>query len=160
MSDQTLIKAIMINGGTEPLTEEEIGRVKEILGTDVDLNARDEMGSTALWWAATKGPVKLVELLLEKGANVDAKDNYGETPLMKACINSKIDIAKLLIEKGADVDARSEMGSPLMNAASQGNLELVKLLVEKGAEILSSYITLASINNHKDIEKFLEEKKK
>ena len=46
-----------------------------------DPNARDVDGDrTALHWAAARGAIKCVQLLLDAGAAADAKDAQGRTP--------------------------------------------------------------------------------
>ena len=47
----------------------------------VDLNARDEFGRTRLHYAALKGDVRGIKLLLDAGADMHAQDNVGWTPL-------------------------------------------------------------------------------
>ena len=50
---------------------------------ELDLNL-DEDGTTPLIWAASCGQLKLVALLLEKGADVHKVASFGETALMRA----------------------------------------------------------------------------
>jgi len=42
--------------------------------------------------AAFQGNIKVVRLLLEKGANIEAKDNTGETALIWAAIHGRTDL--------------------------------------------------------------------
>ena len=52
------------------------------------MNAKDEKGSTPLYWAAWDGYKKVAELLIAKGADVNAKNNRGITPLDAAIMRS------------------------------------------------------------------------
>ena len=54
--------------------------------------------------------LKMVKLLLDRGARVDLKNQLGHSILMIACMNGEFNIAKLLLEKGAQIDARSNDG--------------------------------------------------
>ena len=88
-------------------------------GKSIDVNARDEKGSTPLHLAVNRRDLDLIKLLLGKGANVNAKDNRGNTPLECAFNNTysynvqtdsriKMNIAKELIENGASIDIRND----------------------------------------------------
>lgn len=70
--------------------------VQAYLDAGVDINARDQNGSTPLHWAALEGHKEIAKLLINKGANVNAKDELGDTPLDFA----KIEIAQILILNG------------------------------------------------------------
>ncbi len=51
----------------------------------VDVNAADEKRRTALHFAATKGNLAVLKMLLDHGANVDSRDALGNTAL---CVES------------------------------------------------------------------------
>ena len=68
-----------------------IGKIKAVqqhLDAGADVNAKDEKGSTPLYWAAWDGYKKVAELLIAKGADVNAKNNRGITPLDAAIMRS------------------------------------------------------------------------
>ena len=102
--------------------------------------------------------------LINHGAQVDAKDNYGSTPLHTATELKKRNIAQYLIENGAQIDAKEAIRrqTPLHLAAGFGYLDLVTLLVEKGAciDVLDTPFDDANRENHKEIAKYLLEKKR
>lgn len=65
--------------------ENRAGAVRAFLRTGkVELDARDETGSTALHHAAAQGHVEIARLLLESGASIDARNAEGLTPLEMA----------------------------------------------------------------------------
>ena len=53
--------------------------IRVILNRVKDLEIRDNLGRTALHYAAWNGQKEVVELLLANGADVEAKDNIGLT---------------------------------------------------------------------------------
>ncbi|XP_016841325.1 uncharacterized protein LOC100679060 [Nasonia vitripennis] len=55
-----------------------------LLGYDVNLQARDSRDITALHLAVSKVRVKVIEMLLERGAEVNAVDRLSSEPLLEA----------------------------------------------------------------------------
>jgi uncharacterized protein len=80
-------------------------------GAAVDTHDKD--GFTPLLWAANRGAVKLVELLIARGADVNAKTtqkyNAGRTALYMA---GNIGVVRVLLAAGADPKALTEDGGP------------------------------------------------
>jgi ankyrin repeat protein len=76
--------------------------VKALLSSpDVDVNATDENGSTALIEAARYGHDDVVRALLAHGADVKAKDRAGKTALMLAVQGGHDAVVRLLKQAGA-----------------------------------------------------------
>ncbi len=57
------------------------GAVVAMLDRGTDVNARSDVGVTALLYAASRARREVVALLLERGANVDTRNNVGRTAL-------------------------------------------------------------------------------
>jgi len=66
------------------VVSEAIDMVQQTLSSNVDLDATDNIGATALNWAARIGNFDILELLVEAGANIDVTDNDGQTALDRA----------------------------------------------------------------------------
>ncbi|MDF3047638.1 MAG: poly [ADP-ribose] polymerase tankyrase-like [Candidatus Midichloriaceae bacterium] len=84
------------------------------------------------------GNLKIVKLLLDKGADVNAKiDGILDTPLHIATAYSHLEIVELLLERGADVNAKFAVNetTPLHASAIRGNLEIFKFLYKNGADV-------------------------
>ncbi|KAI9768838.1 MAG: hypothetical protein M1840_004652 [Geoglossum simile] len=101
------------------------------LGTGAD--SKDSGDRTPLSWAAEKGHLEIVKLLVGvEGVDRDSKDNHdGQTPLSWAAEQGHLETVKLLVGvEGVDRDSKDNRGrTPLSRAAEQGHLEIVKLLV-------------------------------
>ena len=116
----------------------DLAGVQAYLDAGVDINARDENGSTPLHWAALEGHKDIVELLINRGAEVNATSEIGGwTPLHMAASKNHIQVVSFLIKKGADEDAKAIIGgwTPLHWAASEDYDQIVKLLIDNGAKI-------------------------
>eukprot|EP00238_Polyblepharides_amylifera_P000732 CAMPEP_0196571088 /NCGR_PEP_ID=MMETSP1081-20130531/1249_1 /TAXON_ID=36882 /ORGANISM="Pyramimonas amylifera, Strain CCMP720" /LENGTH=474 /DNA_ID=CAMNT_0041887859 /DNA_START=317 /DNA_END=1741 /DNA_ORIENTATION=- len=59
----------------------DLTKVKECLLTNVDVDARDENGSSSLMWAASKQHVGVVQALLARGAQAGARNLFGWSAL-------------------------------------------------------------------------------
>ncbi|XP_044755573.1 kinase D-interacting substrate of 220 kDa B isoform X5 [Coccinella septempunctata] len=102
----------------------------------VQIEDRDDNGTTALIYAAQKGRLNFVQELLKYGADPNAEDNDNWTPLLCACKEGYFDIVLLLLENNADIEHRDMGGwTPLMWATYKGRTEIVQILLERGAEV-------------------------
>ena len=103
------------------------------LGPDY-IEANYEGRRTLLHLAASRGFVRVVEVLLDSGAAISAIDRWRQTPLHLACKNGHVAMAKLLVERGANINAktRDRYSSVFIAINSNNNLELVDFLLRKG----------------------------
>ena len=75
--------------------------------------------------------VRIVKLLLTRGATINAVDRDGCTALHRAATHGRSEIIKLLLESGATIDAIDKYGrTALHRAATNGHLTVVNLLQE------------------------------
>ncbi|OBT65128.1 hypothetical protein VE03_04751 [Pseudogymnoascus sp. 23342-1-I1] len=108
----------------------------------VDVGMTDNDGNTPLAWAAWKGNLDMVELLLAtKEVNPSSKNNKGQTALTTASIKGNEAVVKLLLAtEDVDPDSKDNSGStPLFFAASGGHEAVVRLLLQTG-RVDSSHI--------------------
>ncbi|KAF8057662.1 XDH1 [Scenedesmus sp. PABB004] len=105
-------------GGAEPAAL--AARLQLQAGGGGGVDARDEQGCTALHFAADRGRVDAVRLLLAAGADANAQDHDGQAPLHYAAMCGHEAACRLLLELGADaglVDAEGQTARQLGPAA-------------------------------------------
>ncbi|KAJ1667978.1 hypothetical protein IW140_002412 [Coemansia sp. RSA 1813] len=84
----------------------------------IDIDYRDDQGSTPLICASCFGHIHIARLLLEYGASVNTQDNSGWTALMWATTNQSEDLVRVLLENGASSSAKTARGHTAINIAS------------------------------------------
>ncbi len=132
-----------INGGIYSALHTSIGGERRDLSElliqhGADVNAKDKLGCTSLYYAIRKDDyLYFMNILIANGAEVNTKNSGGETVLQYAAIRGKTEAVKLLLEAGANIDAKDdEFGSTaLHNAARFGNKDAAELLIARGADI-------------------------
>lgn len=67
--------------GTGGEQKDAMEAIEMLIARGVDVNAANDLGQTALHFAAQKGSEKVIEFLAENGAKIDAKDKRGKMPL-------------------------------------------------------------------------------
>ena len=110
----------------------------------IQLDKRDALGGTPLYYASAKGSRDIVKLLLEAGADASIADNQSRTALHMASQAGNKDIIRLLCDNGVDVNGSDQQGkTPLIYAVENGRGEACRLLLELGADK-----TLTDQNGH------------
>ncbi len=131
---------------------------KNITDKDVDINATQPDGMTALHWAVWHDNCDAVSLLLQHQANASARTLYDVTPLSIACLNGNTDIVGQLLKAGVDSnDVKPGSETPLMTAARTGRREVIDMLLQHKAAVNAkersgqSAISWAAAEGHADV---------
>jgi outer membrane protein assembly factor BamB/lysophospholipase L1-like esterase len=103
-------------------------KVEALLDDGGDVNGRTHYGATALWFAADKGHIDVVKVLLKRKADPNVADNvWGVTPLNAAAGNEHIEVVKLLLAAGAE-----GADSAFLEAVQRDKTELAKAFLDSG----------------------------
>ena len=133
----------------------DVEQVRQLLDAGVDVNARNNMGNTALREAVRSRHVAVVKLLVERGADVNAVCDGGAVLAWATYALSHVPedflsalaVVKLLVENGADVHARFIDGNTVLHQAAHpmhpfiplharvDYFAALKLLMQKGADV-------------------------
>lgn len=101
----------------------------------IDVNKRDELGFTSLYYACEKGSKDIVKLLLEADADASMQSNDSKTCLHAVAKTGNKDIIQMLVDAGADIDALDkEDKTPLMYFVQNKKTESALLLLSLGAD--------------------------
>lgn len=116
--------------------------VQLILRPDMNVNARDNTGQTALVYlnnAIFRDYVPIAEFLLQHGADVHGKDKSGVTPLMRAVSVDSLSLVAKMLDRGAEVNAKDEWGkTAIMYASGDNGVPIAQALLDRGADINAS----------------------
>lgn len=134
-----------------------------ITSPDIEIDAQEPDGSTALLWATHKVDHELVRELLKAGAQANITTLYGASPLTEAVKLGDVELVRMLLDAGADPDSANQDGqTALMLASSIGSLEIAKLLLARGAAVNAienfrgqTAVMWAAAENHPEIVELL-----
>jgi ankyrin repeat protein len=112
-------------------------QVMILLAQGMNPEQENQQGTTALIWAAERGNLPLVELLIRDGAKINYFSNgRNATALILAAENGRLDVVRALLKNDADVDLANQQGmTPLYMACHNGHLAVALLLIENKASI-------------------------
>src|SRR5215212_2274532 len=98
MTDSELIDAVKTG---------QLAKVEETLNSGADIHVQDEQGWTALNWAAGKGNLDIVRLLLARGADGFRVGRDQRTPYKIALAAKHTEVARLLKQAEEKADGTS-----------------------------------------------------
>jgi uncharacterized protein len=101
---------------------------KTLIAKGADVN---KTGWAPLHYAATKGHLDVMKLLLENHAYIDAESPNKTTPLMMAVMYGTAEAVKLLIDEGADVSLKNEQNLTAVDFAKRANRDSLAALIQK-----------------------------
>ena len=134
----------VLGGAVAPLHDAawkgNIAEIRQLVTAGADVNAQDDLGATALYWAArgghrlgphqcigeAPGRPEVIDALLQLGADPNIQDrrpkgfgrSSGWTPLFVSLHHEQFSSARALLEHGADPNILSDQGMSVMVMAS------------------------------------------
>lgn len=107
--------------------------------TDLNINAEkkstldtvDNLGFTALMYAARSQDLLLFDYLIEHGADVNARNHAGATAVFIAVRNGNIQAVARLIAAGADLTIQNHNGQSAYNVAMIYEKPMIAALIKR-----------------------------
>ena len=138
--------------------------VRALLDAGADVNYRDIRDNgdpTAIYWAAFKNNIEMINLLLERGADPNIAGRGGATPLKIAKSKGNTQAMVVLLDALGDYNQTDAQGKTLLHwASSTGKIPLINFLIMKGANINpkdNRGDTPISVAKNEDVRKLLQE---
>ena len=114
----------------------DVNGVVEYIKQGINIDAKDENGNTALFYASVKGYDALLKQLITLQADIHTVNHFGWTPLIASAFQGHHKNITLLLNAKADVTAKTKEGyTSLMLASRYGHIDAVKQLTSNKASI-------------------------
>ena len=149
--------------GETPLmwSTHDLQKVKLLVGSGADINAKSAAGNTALLIAA-KGTnrLPLVQWLVDHGADCRAVNNSGENALMRAAEYGDTTLLRFLYDKGIALSIKDHDSSHVLLSAAENPIAL-RWLVDKMQitdatdSMMAEVLTYAVVEDEVDVVKAL-----
>jgi ankyrin repeat protein len=109
----------------------DVARLRRLIAEGADVDARDELGRTAVLAATVARQAAAVKVLVDAGADVDIRDDNLANPFLHAGAEGLLEILRIVNEAGADPAIANRYGGvALIPASERGHVEVVRYLLE------------------------------
>ncbi|MDF1838112.1 MAG: ankyrin repeat domain-containing protein, partial [Planctomycetota bacterium] len=113
---------------------DETDAVVMLVRRGADLNVKDYLGGTPLWYAHGVHDGLTARMLITGGSDPNLAGRDGEVPLLEAARSGKEEKLRVLLEMGADPNATHKGNTALHQVALNGTWEMATWLLDAGAK--------------------------
>lgn len=138
-----------------------------LLQNDVNVDAKDNQGKNALYYALTCAPSetskKIMQKLLDHGADINAKqDCYKNTVLYNAyslamMLPGKLDMVKFLMDRGSDCTLQFEDQESVLSFSLKRGTEILQLYLQQQQQNLEKKFQIQLNEQASKIDKLVQE---
>ncbi len=113
-------------------------KVKALIDEGLKVNASNEGSNvSSMTFAALKGNVEVMDILIQNGGNVNLVEKDGITPIETAIAEGQVDVVKLLVENGADIHRKNKFGISPIQMMVSSSYDDIKKLVSDNKEVVT-----------------------
>lgn len=113
-----------------------VAAVTAALTAGADIEARDDLGRTALLLAATEDHVEVAQTLVADGASPDALDDRHDTPWLVTGVTGSVAMLEALLPAEPDLTIRNRFGGvSVIPASERGHVDYVRRVVETDIDV-------------------------
>ncbi|ENW81748.1 hypothetical protein F909_01432 [Acinetobacter sp. ANC 3929] len=114
----------------------DVAQIERLLSHQIQIDARDASGATALMVATRANNVYAAQFLIDAGADVNAKDQIQDSPYLYAGARGYLKILSMTLTHGADLKSTNRYGgTALIPAAERGHVDTVRTLIAAGVDV-------------------------
>ncbi|XP_035246721.1 death-associated protein kinase 1-like isoform X2 [Anguilla anguilla] len=124
--DSFVMKAII-----HAINDDNMPGLQHLLGslTSYDVNQPNKHGTPPLLVAAGCGNIRIIDVLMTKGAEIQAHDKSGANAICYAARNGHVETLKFLHGKNCPLDTQDKSGETALHVAARyGNVDVVQYL--------------------------------
>ncbi|KAJ8261340.1 hypothetical protein COCON_G00170630 [Conger conger] len=124
--DSFVMKAII-----HAINDDNMPGLQHLLGslTSYDVNQPNKHGTPPLLVAAGCGNIRIVDVLVKKGAEIQARDKSGANAVCYAARNGHVETLRFLHGKKCPLDSQDKSGETALHVAARyGNVDVVQYL--------------------------------
>ena len=129
---------LKLNQPPRPIVYKWGKRMCDVINADETfrIDDKDNIGCTALHWAALNDKVNVMKWLIKEGADLNARGNDGHTPLHWAGLKGFLRATRVLVDAGADLNVQDNWKfTAMIRAAQNGHVLVVLALMYAGADV-------------------------
>lgn len=104
----------------------EDGMVRALLAGGARIDALDDEGNSALWYACIGGAPASILRLIEAGIEIDHANDSDVTCLMQAAASGRVEVMQLLLSHGARENLYAPDGRNALDMAADRGFELLR----------------------------------
>lgn len=121
----------VLNQYFQSATEGDLESLKRQLQQNIDINATDRQGRTAIVLASLNKHYAMVEYLAAAGADINLQDETCFNPFLLGCLTNDLHLIRIMVKAGADLTRLTRFGGVGITPASEkGYVEVVRELLE------------------------------
>ncbi|KAF3291529.1 hypothetical protein TWF970_000743 [Orbilia oligospora] len=102
------------------------------------IDVPDASGRTPIWWAASRGDIEQVKILIHHGADLDTQDKRGHAALHRAAENGHLECVQALLAAGANHNVRDLTGALPLSVWAWGSFEDIEAGISIGRSLIQA----------------------